>query len=213
MLYIYLGIFGGQMADETAGKAPEPAGSGDRGPLLTTEQAARLIMKSAERVRQLSREGYIPRHGKANDARFHLLDVVQGYIRFRDDSDRRNSQSAQASRVADARAREIELRNATRESKLMETDEAIETIRQMIGTLRSELSGVPARSTRDLQIRRTMETAINEALTRAADIAGEIASSMERVRDAGPALEGPKPGSLGGGEPDPSADFGRPGTA
>ncbi|WP_199805674.1 hypothetical protein [Bradyrhizobium lablabi] len=49
---------------------------------------------------------------------------MQDYIRFRNDSDRRAQKTAADSRVRDARARKIELRNAVRESRLIEVDEA-----------------------------------------------------------------------------------------
>jgi len=58
--------------------------------------------------------------------------VVQGYIRFRNDADRRAQKSA-ADRVRDARAREIELRNAVREGRLIAIDEAIAIVEQMAG--------------------------------------------------------------------------------
>ena len=45
---------------------------------ITTEQAARLLMISGERVRQLSKQGWIT---KVERDRYLLVDVVQGYNR------------------------------------------------------------------------------------------------------------------------------------
>jgi hypothetical protein len=70
---------------------------------------------------------------------------VQGYIRFRNDSDRRAQKSAADSRVRDARAREIELRNAVREGRLIEIDETMAIVEEMIGLFRAETAGLPAR--------------------------------------------------------------------
>lgn len=140
-----------------------PAAGGDRGPLLTTEQAARLIMKDPSRIRQLRKGGYIPRASdKGNDNRYHLLDVVHGYIRFRDEADRRKAAGSMTSRVADARAREIELRNAIRESKLIDRDEAIETTNQMVALIRTVMSEVPARCSRDPVMQNTLKAILDD---------------------------------------------------
>jgi len=80
---------------------------------------------------------------------------------FANDSDRRAQKSAADSRVRDARAREIEVRNAVR---LIEIDEAMAIIEEMIGLFRAETAGLPARVTRDLQFRKTIEIAVNDLL-------------------------------------------------
>ena len=192
--------------------APDQATS-PRGALLNAEVAGRLIMKSAERIRQLSKEGWIERHGTGQHARYALVDVVQGYIRFRDDVERRQSKGASATRIADARAREIELRTAIREGHLIDLDEALEAVEELVGMLRTELSGLPARCTRDLQVRRTIETVRNGILDRIADLAAKKAADMATHRNAGQALETDDAGSVGGTEPDASADIGRSGAA
>ncbi|KRQ99268.1 hypothetical protein CP49_11770 [Bradyrhizobium valentinum] len=142
-------------------------------------------MISAERVRQLAKEGWIEKAGKDQ---FYLVDVVQGYIRFRNDSERRATKSASASRVSDARAREVELRIAERERRLVELSEMIALSDQLVGMFRAELSGLPARVTRDLQIRRTIETAINDILDRIADAAVSRAGMVAEGSDTKPPI-------------------------
>jgi len=190
-----------------------PAPDAPRGALLTAEMAARLLMKSSERIRQLSREGWIPKHGTGANTRYALVDVVQGYIRFRDDAEKRATKTAAATRISDARAREIELRTAIREGRLIDLDEALEAVEDLIGLLRSELSGLPARCTRDLQLRRTIETARNDILDRIADLATQKAAAMGARRGNGAAIEADAAGRVGGGEPDASADIGGAGAA
>ena len=58
---------------------------------ITAEQAGALLMISQQRVRQLVRDGYIPR--TARDA-YPLVGVVQGYLRFLRDDERRSAKSA-----------------------------------------------------------------------------------------------------------------------
>ncbi|KYK44678.1 hypothetical protein A1D31_36495 [Bradyrhizobium liaoningense] len=160
-------------------------------------------MVSAERVRQLSKEGWIEKQGKDQ---FYLVDVVQGYIRYRNDADRRAQKSAADSRVRDARAREIELRNAVREGRLIEIEEAMAIVEQITGLFRAETAGLPARVTRDLQFRKTIETALNDILERVADIASERGRAVASARVAGEAVAADAARRMGGDEPHLSAD-------
>jgi len=65
---------------------------------------------------------------------------------------RRRSPSAESRAALErARARAIELRNAQIEGKLMETEEAIAVVEELVGVLRTQLGGLPARCTRDLR--------------------------------------------------------------
>jgi uncharacterized coiled-coil protein SlyX len=180
--------------DPGAGKGAPVAGNGPasgadagagRGQLITSGLAARLLMVSPERVRQLSKEGWIEKQGRDQ---FYLVDVVQGYIRFRNDSERRATKSAAANRVSDARAREVELRIAERERRLVELSEMIALADKLVGMFRAELSGLPARVTRDLQIRRTIETAINDILDRIADAATASAGMVAEGSDTKPTI-------------------------
>jgi hypothetical protein len=51
--------------------------------------------------------------------------------------------------------------------------DAEEMVEKWAGALRSELSGVPARVTRDVTMRRTIEREINDALTLVTEIAAQ----------------------------------------
>jgi len=184
-----------------------------RGPLVNTEEAARVIMKDPERVRQLAKAGWIAQEGTRSDRRYRLLDVVQGYIRFRDDEDRRTSKMAAHSRIQDARSREVELKNAQREGRLIDFEEVLAVLEELMGMLRSQLSGLPARVTRDLQFRRTIETALNDILDAIADVATERAKALGARRAAGSSFAPNGAGSLGGAQPDAPADIGSAGAA
>ena len=195
-----------------SGAAPLTDGANHpRGPLVNTDQAARLVMKGVERIRQLAKAGWIAQEGTVLDRRYRLLDVVQGYIRFRDDEDRRTNKSAAHSRIQDARSREVELKNAQREGKLIELEDAIETIAEVVGMLRLQFSGLPARVTRDLILRRTIETAVNDILDHIADLAEQEAQALGARRSNSKAIAADRAGSLGGSESDAPADIGSAG--
>jgi phage terminase Nu1 subunit (DNA packaging protein) len=199
-------------AEQTLG-ADDGGANHPRGPLVNTEQAAKLIMKGPERIRQLAKAGWIAQAGTPSDRRYRLLDVVQGYIRFRDDEDRRTSKMAAHSRIQDARSREVELKNAQREGRLIDLDEVLSVVEELVGLLRSQLSGLPARVTRDLQFRRTIETALNDILDAIADVAAERAKALGSRRAASSSFAPDGAGSLGGAQPDASADVGSAGSA
>lgn len=134
--------------------------------LLTRDQAAGLVLMTPERIAQLARDGWIKRQGK----QYRLVDVVHGYLRFARDDARRNTKVQAASRVSDARARQIELANAQKEGELILFAEHIETVDKMAGVVRAKLGGISVRVTRDLELRKTIETAINEVLNELSDI-------------------------------------------
>lgn len=192
----------------------ESAGSGQGigpGPgIISTALAAKLLMLGTERVRQLVAEGWINKVGKDQ---YQLIDVVQGYIRFRDSSDRRATKSAASNRVSEARAREVEMRTRERERRLIEIDDVMEAVEGIVGVFLSGLSGLPARATRDLQLRRTFETACNELRS---DIA---ATARKRVADLGArrvlsaAIGDHGAGSMGDSKPEISENSVGPGAA
>lgn len=184
-----------------------------RGPLINTEQAARLIMKSPERVRQLAKEGWIARTGSGSDRQYRLLDVVQGYIRFRDDEDRRTSKSAAHSRIADARARDIEVRTQQRLSRLVPIEVHDEMIDSFAGVVRSELAGLAATCTREMAMRRIIEREVNARLRRIAEHAMAQAIRLEAVRGADDAVRADGAGPVGGGKPDVPTNGGGAGAA
>lgn len=147
----------------------EPSG------LMPIGQAARLLMISEERIRQLQKQGYIPRAQRRGIVQ--LVGAVQGYIRSLRDEERQSSKSAAATRVTDARTREIELRIAERQRDLIPQDDARAVIGEMAAMVKAEFVGMPARVTRDLALRRTLEQEVDASFAR-------LAASAERARTA-----------------------------
>lgn len=153
------------MTKKATPKAPE------RDDLITLEVAARLLMISVERVRQLSKSGYIDR---PKPGRTTVVSAVQGYIRFLKDEERKNTKSDASNRVADARAAEIELRTAERRRDLISQEEAIAAMDLVVGKVTETLSGLPARITRDLVLRRKIEAAVHTGRKEIASTLAEL---------------------------------------
>lgn len=136
-------------------QSQEPAG------LITLEQAGRLLGGlSAERIRQLIKEGFIPR---AAPGRVLMVAAVQGYIRFLKELASKQTKTTADSRVRDARAQEIEMRNAERMRTLIPLDEALAIMDEYTAVVREAMDSIPARVTRDMELRRKIEAEVNAA--------------------------------------------------
>jgi hypothetical protein len=141
------------------------------------EQASRLLMITPARIGQLQKNGYIPRGSRGH---VPLVGAVQGYINFLKDEERRTSKSAAASRVTDARAKEIELRNQVRLRELIPVEDATAALDLVVGRVREEMNGLAARVTRDIPLRRKIEAEVNEAQKRIAESLGASAAFVEK---------------------------------
>ena len=73
-------------------------------------------------------------------------------------------------KVARLKAAELQQRIDIRAGALVPIEDAEEMVEKWAGAIRSELGGVPARVTRDVTLRRTIEREINGALTRVMEI-------------------------------------------
>lgn len=154
----------------------------DKANTIDTATAAALVKITPTYVRKLSRDGWFKSAGRD---RWHLVDVVQGYISCLKDEGRRTSRSASASRVQDARAKEIELKVAREDRSIIDTDEALAAADRMAGAYLESVSGLPARITRNQSERQRLEKIFDAERQRLSDIFAKIASSVRTgIEDA-----------------------------
>ncbi|MGY3130103.1 hypothetical protein ACVWZM_000785 [Bradyrhizobium sp. USDA 4501] len=182
--------------------APPP---GDR--FVSVTEFAAFADYTPTYIRQLQREGSLPRGSRGM---IPFIAGVRALIRFLRDSERRSSKSAADSRVRDARAREIELRNLENERRLVQIEDVNGLVDEMVGTFRSELAGLAPRVTRDLSLRRTIDRALHDILHRLADAFNEKAHLLGASSAAAGAVEGSDPGRLGSGKQDLPSHGGSP---
>lgn len=150
------------------------------GNFLSAEVAAALIRVTPRRLQQLVAEGWIKKEGRGQ---YTIRGVVHGYLDFRDSEDRRTAKSASASRVQDARAQEIEIRMAERKRELIPIQEATAALDHVVGTIRSEMTALPAMVTRDITLRRKIEEELDGALSRVAAALRTSADALEAGGD------------------------------
>ena len=130
---------------------------------ITAGQAARLLMLTPRRLRQLAAGGHIP---SAVRGRYPLAGVVRGYLAFLKDSIERRAEDNVGAGLASAKEREIRLRLAQREAALIDATDA-ESFHSFSSRLyRDELAKVGKSVSRDPIIANLIDQQLASALDR-----------------------------------------------
>jgi len=132
---------------------------------VAIEFFARIYGLNAERIRQLIKEGWIPRGPRG---RVKFIESIQGMDRYRQDQVKRAKENSADHRIRDFKAREMELKIAHREGSLIDYDEVLSICQELFGTLKSEFDGLAASVTRERELRHRIEDRVNGALGRVA---------------------------------------------
>jgi len=146
-------------------------------------------------MRQLIQNGYVP---KLPNGRIRKFESAAGWIKWLRDEARRSTKTSAESKVKEVRAREIELRIAQRERDLIPIEEALAFASDLCGAVRTNIDSIPARVTRDLSVRRTIEKEVNDALKRISDRAAELGQAIRSGSDLVEAADDDDAGSMGG---------------
>ncbi len=136
---------------------------------LSGERVAILLGLTTRQVQRLAREGAILRDGRRG---FTVASVAAAIAR-------RHGRADGEKRIADARAAEIELRIAARRRELIPYEEAVAALDDVVGAVREEASGLPARITRDLALRRKIEQEVDGFLGRLSNRLSKAAAALE----------------------------------
>ena len=145
-------------------------------------QLGSVLGLSARRVQQLGKQGVFRKSGRGQ---YTLAECVQGYIdwKLKSEIERRDDVTTADEQVKIERARKLRLENEQTERNLVPVSAAVAAIDVIVGPLKSDLSGVPARVTDDVAERRRIEDAINTVLTDIADRFGEACDALRSGRD------------------------------
>jgi len=153
--------------------------SKDEVQMLGTEQTARLLDISGAFLRRLTQDGKIPKRAKG---KYVLDEAVLGYIRFLREDNARTTKSAHQNRMHEAKAAEIEMRLAEKRRELIPTEDVYAAMDIMIAKFRDELAGLPARFTRDMEVRRKLEAETHASQNR---IAKAFADTAKYIQEGG----------------------------
>ena len=163
----------------------------DRVSAISLDQAARLLMVTPQWVRKLVREGWITALGRGS---YPLVGVVQGYIKFLKDEERKSTKTAAASRKDEARTREIEQRIAERDRRLIDLEEHDAVLDEVVGTIKASFVGLPARVTRDLDLRAKIEAEVDDVFRSAAARLAQRGAELREGRSVAASIAEDDPG-------------------
>ena len=149
---------------------------------ISSSDAAALIGKTRAWIAKLVADGFVKKTGQL----LRPADVAQGHIAFLTDTQRRSSKTATLAAVQAARAREIELRIAREENKLIDLDEALGVLDEIVGGMKADFDGLAASVTRDPALRSIIEEKVDAIYERHADALVQKANSL---RTSGASIE------------------------
>ena len=151
-----------------------------KGQTITVTQAAALLSRTPRWVQNLVAAGFIK---KSERGSYSVVEVVRGAVAYYEDQIEKASKSAAASRATDARTREIELRIAEKRRDLIPREDAEQALEIVVGEVNKQFTGLPARITRDLGLRREIEAKLNDAKGKIADALASGRVLAETGRD------------------------------
>lgn len=143
-----------------------------------TRMASHLGLSRAY-LDQLVADGILARDGSG---KFDLDESRLRYIRRLREARRTSPLTEAQARHQRAKARQLELENASKEEQLMEVEDHIAAVDEIVGIMLTHLSALPARCTRDLPTRRVIERAIVEMRQAIANTAAK--RTRDHLREA-----------------------------
>jgi hypothetical protein len=167
--------------------------------IISTPEACQLIMISRQRLDQIVADGWIARQERGQ---IKVTDLVQGYIRYLLDRERRQSQKAGDNRVRDARVYDLQVKTAERLGRLVDVEELFYLANTLAGLVRTEHVGAGARITRDRNQRRSIDREMNAIDQRLADRIEALTEGMQDGRKHPAPAQVHAAGRMGDGESD-----------
>ncbi|WP_103173254.1 hypothetical protein [Paracoccus sp. SY] len=143
---------------------------------LSAAEIATMTGRTVRWVQSMAKDGYFSKDGRG---RYRLESVIQGLLRHEEDQAAKGNQAAAASRATDARTREIDQRMAIRDRQLIPIEDAIMALDTVCGVVNTQLTGLPARISRDLGIRRKVETEIHRVRQAISDALAEMSRASK----------------------------------
>ena len=153
------------------------------GETVTVRRLSEVLGIGERWVQQLEKQGVLK---KVRHGRYRLAESVQAYIAFKIESEVARvvpEESNAGERVKAERARKLKLENDEKELRLVQTPDAVAALDAIVGPLRADLAGVPARVTSDVAERRRIEDAFDTVLRRLADRFAKAGEALRAGRD------------------------------
>lgn len=148
--------------------------------VISRKEAAAMLEIDPSRISQLVSLGYIQ---AVKPGRMTIAAAARGYAKYWQEKASETTKTSAESRVRDARAQEIEMRNAERMRTLIPLDEALAIMDEYAAVVREAMDSIPARVTRDLPVRRKIEAEVNAAHEAIAKVHGSSRTDARKGKD------------------------------
>ena len=148
------------------------------------EEMGRLIGVSGRRVTQMSDEGKIP---KPINGKYDGPAVIRALLSAAKVKRPETAAEKAIARSRAAQAEAQEIRNARDRKELVAVDEVVNIFDTLVAAVRDEVNALPARVTRDMELRRKLEADVDGVLSRIASRCGDAEDAVrsgEGVPDA-----------------------------
>lgn len=145
---------------------PDPAG------VVSFETAGRFLELGPDRIKKLVQSGHIERYAPG---KVTLASAVRGYVKFLKEAIARATKTSADQRVRDARATQIEQQVRKDNRDLIPREDSDAAMDVLTGVIRDEFRGLPARTTRDMTLRRQLEAQVDGSFTRIAQTLQKLA--------------------------------------
>lgn len=143
--------------------------------IVKTAYLASVCGITPQRANQLVKDGVFEKVGRNE---FDLAKSVQAFIAHRVKDAESRQVSPANERLRAARAREIELRIAREDRRVIDLTEATDAFDQAAGIYISSIESFPARATRDRTLRKHLEDAVFAERHRVSERFGELRDQM-----------------------------------
>lgn len=158
--------------------------------IVSTSILAALCGVSERRIQQLQKEGVFESeaHGQWN-----ATICVPAFIAHRVAQEHANTAArtgGAAERHQSAKAKQVEMRTAREEHRLIETAEALAVVDEIVATAKTAFAGLPPRVTRDLALREAIEGEIANIFDR---LGAQFSRRSAELRAGGEAAVPPDP--------------------
>jgi len=152
--------------------------------MLTMPQVAGLLDIEPAHVQQLVTDRSIEPDA---DGRISLDQAICGYVSQLRDESQRASASAATARLQAAKFRAIELRNGKADGAMLDLAEHRYIYTDLMVRFKSALYGLPARISRNMEVRRRIEATFDSGMHRFSKELDALVAEGEAEEQAGPA--------------------------
>ena len=152
---------------------------------VSSSELGAVLGLTERRIQQLEADGVFRNVGNGRSKRFVLSVAVQAMVK-KSEIDARDAEAPAGSsrdQFEAERARKLKLANDERERLLMETELGVAAIDFIVGMMRTDLSGVPARVSEDVALRRQIQDAIDTVLGGLSDRLTKAGDALSQGRD------------------------------